>query len=710
MVSPGASFDVVRGIIGADLESTSCVELPDVGAWAYSRHESTRVYVLSWCYAEGTWNEATGQWVNVRLGSVRRWSPGQPVPKLLSEFVAAGGRLLAHNASFEGAIWSNILAPLHGFPAFGPAQWCDSQSSGLELNLPAKLEGLAEALGSPVKKDNVGHRLMLKMSRLDANGECAHDIPENRERLGAYCDDDVSAMLHAWFRMPPLSTLEERARRLDQKINARGVYLDRELAGKLQRLALKRTERLERAACRLTGFEVANAVEPRALKAWLRARGVALPMATRKKKDGTFHKTESTAKGALAEILARPGLDPLVRQVLDLRAEATKATSLAKLARVETMVGGDGRLRNALKFHAASTGRWSSTGLQIHNLPKDRLSPASSALVSMLVDREDLDGLELVERSPLAAMSQKLRSVISAAPGCDLIAADYSAIEARVLAWLAGQADAVGFFHVYDRELAEWRAAGSPKGGKPVDYYEFTAAGIGSDDRQLGKVAALALGYGMGAVKFHGTAADWGVPISLKLARQVQKAWRATNVMVVAFWKELENAFRAVVQDRTQSVVVGRLRVYGTPHCVFIRLPSGRSIRYWRPSLRYAKKMVKVVDDEGAIVEREFETMEIAFWTPNPAKNGLTIETTYSGKLVENVTQGVSRDILSEGLLRLDSTGYPLVMHVHDSAAGEVPEGTGDVDEFCALMAALPAWADGCPVAAEGYRAKRFRG
>jgi len=707
MVSrPGALFDVINGTVGVDIETASRAEIKDLGAWAYSRHPSTKVYVVCWCYMEGG-----------RPQEVNRWTPGDgPLPDGLVAYLLAGGRVLAHNASFEIAIWTNILVPDFGFPEVDVEQWLDSQSIGLELNLPAKLEGLAKALGTPVEKDNEGHRLMMKLARLDDDGRPVHrgkdwDTPENRERLALYCDRDVLAMCHAWARMSPLTATEERVRRLDQKINARGVYLDQAYAMKLRRMAEKRSDRLADEAVRATSFECANATEPRALKAWLKRRQIDLPLVTRKKPDGTFHKTESTDKTAVAMMLERDNLPEDVRGVLELRLEATKTTSLAKLARVEVMVGADGRLRNALQFHAAHTGRWSSTGLQIHNLPKDKLGPGASGLVGLLVEREDLDALEIVEQRPLNVLSQKLRSVIAAAPGMDLIAADFSAIEARVLAWLAGQDDAVGFFHQFDRELLAWEKAGRPKGGKPTDYYEFTAAGIGSKDRQLGKVAALALGYQMGAMKFHSTAADWGVPIERKLARKVQKAWRETNVMVKRFWDELQSAVITVVDDRDKVVAVGDfLRVYGNPHCVFIRLPSGRVIRYWRPSVRSTIKKGKRIDDEGAIVPFEFETTEIRFWTQNPSKNGMTIETTYGGKLAENVTQAVARDLLAEGLLRVEAAGYPVVMHVHDSIASEVPEGTGNVDEFCWLMADLPQWAGGCPVAAEGYRAKRFRG
>ncbi len=693
-------FDVFKGVIGVDIETCSAAELSDYGAWAYSLHESTHVWVVSFCYAE-----------NGDVGCCWRWYPGDPLPIELVEYLACGGELLAHNAGFEQAIWQNILEPDYGFPALQLDQWLDTQPVGLEANLPMRLEGLASTIGAKVQKDTEGAKLMKKLAKAKplGDGEYAYPTPTEGEleRLALYCDDDVLAMMESWFLLEPLHVTEKQVLALDQRINARGVYLDQTYARKLQRLVKERSDKLADEARRASLFELENAVAPPALKRWLRRRGIPLPTVRKKNKAGQWYDSETTDARALGVILERDNLPADVRQVLEIRQEATKATSLGKLRRVELMVGADGRLRNAFQYCAAGTGRWSSHGIQAHNLPKDRLSPAASGLVSRAVDEGNLGLLEMIADRPLAALSSKLRGVIAAPPGKDLIAADFASIEACVGAWLAGQEDKLEFLHNYFREIARYRRG--ERADKPQDLYEFTAESIGSDSRQLGKVAELALQYGMGDFKFASTAADWGVPLELKVAAKVKRAWRGTNKQIVDFWRGLEIAAADAVKAPTSVITVGRLRLWCDDRCLYIELPSGRRIRYWRPHLVTTTKTVKFVDKEDNIVEKEMTNPELRFWTQNDAKSGMKLESTYGGKLVENVTQAVARDLLAAAMLRIDPL-YPIVAHVHDSIASEVPTGTGDLAEFCYLMSDLPPWALGCPVDSDGYRGKRFRG
>jgi len=698
----GAPYlDAHKGIIGVDIETTSAAELKDYGAWAYARHPSTRVLVLSWCYAEGP-----------ALGPVYRWSPGQTLPKAFVDYVRAGGRVLAHNASFEVSIWANILTPWHDYPPIELAQWRDTQAVGCEMNLPRSLAGLGAVLGAKVQKDATGKNLMLRLAKAETV-DGAVRYPEctaaDLERLSAYCDDDVRSMLHAWFLLPELSTTEERIRRHDQIVNARGVYLDRDYAAKLASCAEDRSCALARKAQRDSQYELPDAVAPQGLKSWLKRRGVELPKVARKTKDGRFVKTESTDKESVAAILERDGLDPVARTVLENRLEATKATSLRKLRRVPLMSGSDGRLRNALQYCAAGTGRWSSGGLQIHNLPKDKATPEQSALVDALVERGDTAVLSLIAAQPLSALSQKLRSVITAAPGHDLIAADFASIEACVCAWLAGEEGKTEFLRTYFRELA--RHQRGERADKPQDLYEFAAASMGSDQRQLGKVAELALQYGMGDFTFARTATNWGVPLTPKEAGKIKRAWRGSNPRIRAFWGELEAAALAAVANVGTSVTVGLVRLVADKTCLFLVLPSGRALRYWKPRITHTgAKRVRYFNHDDELVEVEIDKPSLQFWKANTSASGMAIEDTYGGKLVENVTQAVARDLLGEALLRVEAGGYPVVIHVHDSIASEVPTGTGDVGEFCALMQTVPRWAHGCPVSADGYRARRFKG
>lgn len=688
------SMDPLKGVLGVDLETASAADLKKVGQWAYAEHESTRVYCVVFGYAE-----REGFYTFVQ------WEPGDDLPPGLVEYLFAGGTLIAHNASFEASIWRVILERV-SFPRVELDQWTDTQVLGLALNLPMALGGLAKALGCPIKKDEVGAALMRSMMNLEPDGRGGwfneNDTPKNRKRLLAYCKDDVGAMLDAYFKLKPLDVREALAYEVDKKINARGVCLDLELARSCSRLVKLRKKELDGEV--LVGLSddwrnmlIKDARNPTALKNFLEEHGVDVPTRTRKKIDkatgkAVYKKTASTDKAAVVEMLADPLLHPDVKIVLENRRESTKATSLAKLERVPLMVGVDGRLRYALQFLAASTGRWSSSGLQVHNLPKDKLGDLGAAVLNAIY-AGDLEGLKFLADRPLEAVSQTLRSLIVAPEGRELVAGDYSAIEARVNAWLSGQEDILELFR------------------SGVCVYTRAAHDVGSDDRQLGKVCVLALGYGMGVVTFVTTAAGWGIVLSLKEARRIQRAWRKANDKIVAFWHKLEEAAKAAIAEPGCPFYAGKIKAIASKACLGLVLPSGRVLRYWKPSIVTTEKTIKMVDEEGRIFEKVMAGEEIRFFSMGSDKKSMSSESTYGGKLAENVVQAIARDLLAEASVRVDRVEpYDLVMHVHDSLVAEVPRGAGDVREFCELISILPPWAKGLPLEADGYRDVRFRG
>ena len=691
-------MNIEKGVLAVDIETKSAANLRKVGQWAYAADESTDVYCVVFGYAE-----------NAGRYTYTTWTPGDELPRGIVEFIKAGGKIVAHNASFEISVWQNILQPRYGFPPLDLDQVDDTQIRGLALNLPMTLGGLAEVLGCPIQKDKDGHALMLKMSALvevgvgewkplDRSGT-DHDTAPNRARLIAYCRDDVGATLDCYYKLKPLDVGEILAYRVDKKINARGVYLDREFAEACLAVVKARKEELDgEIADGLTDWRallVTDSRNPHALKSFLKEHGVEVPARMRKKMvagRATLTKSESTDKAAVVEILAREGLHPDVRKVLENRLESTKATSLAKLMRVDDMVGRDGRLRFALQFCGAHTGRWTSSGIQIHNLPKDKLGPLAEPVREAILAR-DLEALKFLVDRPLEAVSWSLRSMICAAPGKDLIAADWSAIEARVVAWLAGQSDVLAVF------------------ARGEDIYVKAASDVGSNNRQLGKVCTLALGYGMGVPTFVSTAAGYNIALDLKEAKRIQRAWRDANNAIVGFWRGIEDAAKAAIQQPGTFFSAGRIKAVATRGCLGLVLPSGRTLRYWKPRLQMATRKIAVVDDDGVIEEKEITSEEIRFFTMGKDKGSMDEESTYGGKLAENVTQAVARDLLAAATVRVARVKpYEIVMHVHDSLAAEVPTRAGDVAEFCRLLAEPPPWAAGLPLAAEGYRSRYFKG
>lgn len=685
------NLDPKKGVLGVDIETKSAADLPRVGQWAYAEDESTDVYCVVFGYAE---EDGVYEFFD--------WEPDKHLPKDIKDFIESGGKVVAHNASFEFSIWENILEGCYGFPSIELEQLDDTQIRGMALNLPMSLGGLAKVLGCPVQKDTEGKALMLKMCKLVPDGEeswtNAHDNAANRERLVTYCRDDVGATLDCYFRLKALDESEELTYQVDKRINARGVYLDRGFAEDCMAMVLARKEELDTEVVGgLSDWRamfITNSVNPHALKRFLKEHEVEVPTRTRKKKVGgqvIFKKSESTDKSAVAEMLARTDLHPDVRLVLNNRLESTKATSLSKLGRVNDMVGRDGRLRYALQLYGANTGRWTSSGLQVHNLPKDKLDGLSGAVRACIRNR-DLDGLKFLVDRPLEAISSCLRSIICAPPDKELIAADWSAIEARVIAWLAGQSDVLDVFE------------------RGEDIYVKAARDVGSSERALGKVCTLALGYGMGVLTFVTTAANWGVPLEVKEAKRIQKSWRVANNNIVDFWKDIEEAAKSAIDSPGEMFYAGQIKAVSNGGCLGLVLPSGRTLRYWKPSIVTATATIKMVDDEGIVFEKEITREEIRFYKPGGG-SGMVEESTYGGKLAENVTQAVARDLLAAATVRIDPLEpYTLVMHVHDSLAAEVPEGEGSVEEFEQLLVEQPSWAAGLPLAAEGYRNEYFKG
>lgn len=671
-------------ILGIDFETFSAADIK-FGPDAYAAHESTGIHCAAWAFAErrGT------QLIIVEDGV---WLPGAQVPPRLRKHIADGGLVCAHNCAFEMSILRHVAHPQHKWPTVPLTSWVDTAALASLCGLPVKLSGIARALGTASQKDLVGAEVMKSLMKAtrgeDGEWIAPKPTPDQLAKLTHYCLLDVRTMLEVLARLPGTTSDEHIVRHADLRVNLRGVMLDQLLAHNIAVMSKRRADELSSQIAEITAGGVPKATATPALKTWLAGQDVEL--AEKKRANGT--KSTSVDRGAVDKLLTQ-GLDPRVEAVLERRVEASKATSLSKVLRVPEMVGTDGRLRHALRYCGAHTGRWSSSGLQLHNMPK--VPAKAKAMLDDLrraVCAGDYEAARLIAKPNLMqGLSWLLRSVVIAPPGKDLIGGDYSAIEARVLAWLAGQNDVLQLF-----------ASGQ-------DVYTSDAKAIGSDNRQLGKVCRLALGYGMGAVKFRDTAASYGIDLPLKQARAIQLAWRAANPAIAKFWLDLEQAcrFHAVKQGTT---LVGRLRVLGTKTCVRVVLPSGRPLFYWRPRVQTVTRKLETVDEAGNLLVREMTLEEFQFFSPGPDKEHMVAEGSYGGKLVENVTQAVARELMAFAIVRMQPTIYEVVLHVHDSIAAEVDEGRGSVEEFSRLMMDNPGWAEDLPMAVDSYRAKSFKG
>jgi DNA polymerase len=513
---------------------------------------------------------------------------------------------------------------------------------------------------------------------------------DKRQRLYKYCNQDVKTEMGAKGALRRLTEKERAIYLLDCRINDRGVPIDIALVEAAQGIVDTGTQLANAQISELTGGAVTSVKGHADITDWLVGQGVT---------NAEGEPVDSVAKPAVAALLEGEGLSDVVREALELRADSARA-SLAKLKTMKEVVGADNRARGLHLYHAASTGRWGGKYIQTQNFARGSVANVESFIPAVM--RQEYDLLNLVEH-PLIIVMSMLRSMIAAPDGFDLMAGDYSAVEARVLNWIAGQQDVVDLFSAMDA------------GDKTRHPYKVMAVRMGraaspdlvkkpSDDYQAGKAAELGCGYQMGAEKFVRAAWDvYQLRVTDEQSVTAVKAYRQSHPMVVNLWWDTERAVKQAIG--TPGVPFkfgagGMLTAIVAGNYLYIVLPSKRPLVYAAP---------RVYDSEtswGAMKPT------IHYWgiDSNPMARGRWAQLrTYGGHLVENIVQAIARDLLAEAMLRLESHGYPPIMHVHDEAVVEIPTGFGSQQEFEAIMSELPDWAFGCPISAESWRGKRYR-
>ena len=566
---------------------------------------------------------------------------------------------IAHNAAFERVCFSKHLGHW-----LDPAQWRCTMVMAWYQTLPGKLADAAVALDVTEKKMEEGKDLIRYFSTpckpTQANGGRARNLPrhapEKWATYKAYNAQDVEterAVYHALLRHP-LPEHEWALYALDQRINDRGVRLDRLLVKNAMAVDQVFSEQAFQRAKALTGLENPGSVSQ--LKAWL--ADMDMPM-------------ESLSKRIVQEKAVET--EGIVKELLELRLELSR-TSVKKYESMARCICRDGRVHGLLQFGgAARTFRWAGRLVQAQNLPQNHLPDLS--LARDIVRSGDEEQLELLFGSVPGTLSELIRTAFIPKDGCRFIVADFSAIEARVLAWLAGE----------EWVLEEFRGKGK--------IYEATASRMfhipqetivrghpNYEYRQKGKQATLSCGYGGGV----GALKAMGAKMPEEEMQPLVDAWRAANPHIVRLWNALGNAASEVI-EKHDSVRVGKVTVYRKEGHLLIRLPGGRDLCYLSPRF----------------VTNRFGSRGIGYLAP--AGNGqMTLQETFGGKLAENCTQSIARDLLAHAMLNLEAAGYPIVFHVHDEAVMEVPIGQGSVEEACRVMAIPPDWARDLPLRADG--------
>ena len=644
--------------LSVDIETFSSVDLGKSGVYRYAESEDFEILLF-------------GYSVNGSPVRVVDLACGENLPEEIRKAISDPTVMKwAFNAQFERICLSRFL----GMPTgeyLDPVSWHCTMIWSATLGLPMSLAGVGTVLGLEKQKLTEGKDLIryfcVPCKATKVNGGRTRNLPEHDwtkwERFKSYNLRDVETEMEIQKKLSrfPVPENEWRNYCLDQKINDRGVALDMELAHRAVQCDNQYREFYLRQAREITGLENPNSVLQ--LRDWLWERGVEL---------------DSLSKNAVQDLL--PDTDGDVRKVLSLRQELAKS-SVKKYTAMENLVCRDSRGRGLIQFYGASrTGRYAGKLLQVQNLPQNHLPDLETARA--LVQSGNFDALEMLYDSVPNVLSELIRTAIVPEKGCRFIVSDFSAIEARVLSWFAGEQWRLDTF-TQGGDI--YCASASQMFGVPVEKH-----GINGELRQKGKQAELACGYGgsVGAMKSMG-AVRMGV--KEEELQPLVDAWRQANPRIVQFWWEVDRAAKTCVKQHVPTQA-GRLRFEYQSGILFIQLPSGRRLAYAKPRMGENRFGGEAITYEGVGTGRKWERLE-----------------TYGAKCVENIVQGTARDLLALALLRLEEAGYPVVMHCHDEAICEVPIGQGSVEEVNRIMAVSPEWAEGLPLKADGFETEFYK-
>jgi len=658
-------------MITMDFETRSAADLKTAGPWKYAEDPTTEIICLSWAGE----NEEPKLWCPSKFEELSGDSCDDITPQI--HHITTGGLVEAHNMEFERAVWHHIMHLRFGYPDLQIEQCRCSAAKAAVVNIPRSLEQACQVMSIDQQKDSAGARLMKKMAKpkkwvpetrtlfgvVPAHYEWVEDADSLR-KLFAYCRQDVRAERALSSALPDLSVYEQKVWELDQRINMRGIGVDVASIREIIKLIEASEIRSLRHFKKLTGID--SPKQGAFFLQWLLEQGVPIP-------DLTADTVEATLEEELPDI---------VRQALTLRQGLAKA-SVRKLNAMAGRVQTDGRCRSTTMFHGAGTGRWSGKAIQPQNFPSRGLIPHPDKILKDIMTG-DLDWIEMLYGSIHFAVSSLLRHLIKADEGKELICADYSAIESRVLAWLAGEEQVL---QDYRNGKSSYIRLASMIYNVP---YETIEQGHKAGDKKYtamradGKTGILACGY-QGGVK-----AVWKFAPSMpeEKAFMIRDGFRKAHPMIVKFWKEIERCVREAINN--PGCITKYRLVSFVVHNEFLicRLPSGRRLYYFSPRI---------------------EDGDILFWGVDSKTRKWAEKKLYGGLLTENITQAVARDLLVNGMLNVEAHGYEIVIHVHDEAASEVEKGFGNLEEYEMLLCELPEWAEGLPLEAEGWVGERYR-
>jgi len=641
-------------IYSIDFETRSFADLPEVGLDKYANCLSTEVL----CIAFGTAPE------NVQ---VFKPDGGFGLLRLLNH-VRNGGKIAAWNAMFEYAIWNCVCVPKYHWPKLKLEQCIDTMAVAAANNVPQSLDDAGLFMNAQYQKDPIGKRLIQKLCKPNSKGVFNND-PELLKQLFDYCAQDVRTEMAIGSVLRPLEDAEQAVWTLTQRINLRGVPVDPDELQNAVLAVTKAQDALDNELLALTGCKPS---ERQKLLDWLNEQGADMDNLTA---ESVSNKLVSTNFDNLFS-----GED--VKRALELRQEGSQ-TSVAKYAKM-LEVQRNGRIRNTLVYHGASTGRWASRGgLNLQNIARPTISDAEiEAAIPRLFGEAN---------GSMDELSSLVRSAIRAPQGHTFVDVDFSSIENRVGVYLADQKDKIELFR---KGLDEYKVFASTSLYR-VPYEEVT-----KDQRQIAKSAVLGAMFGQGAKGLVKYAAGMGVNITETQAKSAVDNYRASYLMVKNLWTKCETASIQAVQNPGTTFDAGsKIKMKVTKNALWMRLPSGRLICWQRPELELlttpwgAQKMGVTVHSQNT-------------YTRQWSRNALI-----GSSIFQSAVQATARDFLANAMLNLENAGYSVINSIHDEVLLLVEEQNGEsaMNDVVRIMTTPPSWAPDFPLAAEGWYGKRYR-
>ena len=637
-------------IFSCDFETRSHANLPDVGLDIYANDESTEVL----CIAFGT----TPEDVTVK-GPLKKFS----IMPLL-DHVANGGKIQAWNAMFEYAIWNCVCVPKYGWPELKLEQCIDTMAIAAANNIPQSLDDAGNFMDSEHKKDAVGKRLIMKLSKPSIKGVFNED-PVLLKQLFDYCAQDVRTEMAIGSVLRPLTDVEQEVWTLTQRINLRGVPVDPYEIHNACVAVVRAQDALDNECLALTGCKPSERAK---LLEWINKKIPHAPMP-----DLT---AETVSK------MLQSNIFDIVKKVLRLRQEGSQ-TSVAKYAKMME-IQRNGRIRNTLVYHGASTGRWASRGgLNLQNIARPTIS-----------DREIEDAIPLVFEQANGTMDQLsslVRSAIRAPQGYTFVDVDFSSIENRVGVYLAGQKDKVELFR---KGLDEYKVFAAES------LYRISYDEVTKEQRQISKSAVLGAMFGQGAKGLVKYAEGMGVTLSEGQAKNAVDNYRTSYARVKELWAKCEGAAILAVENPGNPFRAGdRLVLKVAKNALWMQLPSGRLICWQRPQLEL---LTTPWGQEKLGVTVHSQNTYTRQW----GRNALI-----GSSIFQSAVQGTARDCLAVAMINLEKAGYEVINSIHDEVLLLVEEQSAEsaLADVTRIMVQPPTWAPDFPLAAEGWHGNRYR-